>query len=80
MRSANASQAVVSLAHAPGQLSIQVQGNGHGMAPGNGYRPGHGLIGIRERVRLYYGEMSISAPAGGGFLLRVSLPLGRQPL
>jgi signal transduction histidine kinase len=50
------------------------------MAPGNGYRPGHGLIGIRERVRLYYGEMSISAPAGGGFLLRVSLPLGRQPL
>ena len=49
------------------------------MALGNGHRPGHGLIGIRERVRLYDGEMTTGTPEGGGFLLRVRLPLSRQP-
>jgi signal transduction histidine kinase len=80
LKHANATEAVVSLAYAPDQLSIEVSDNGHGMALGNGYGPGHGLIGIRERVRLYDGEMTTSTPAGGGFLLRVSLPLARQPL
>jgi signal transduction histidine kinase len=80
LKHANATEAVVSLAYAPDQLSIEVRDNGHGMALGNGHGPGHGLIGIRERVRLYDGEMTTSTPAGGGFLLRVRLPLTRQPL
>jgi hypothetical protein len=33
---------------------------------------------IRERVRLYDGEMTTGTPAGGGFLLSTRLPLGRQ--
>lgn len=80
LKHANATEAVVSLDYAPGQLSIEVQDNGQGMALGNGHSPGYGLIGIRERVRLYDGEMTVSTPAGGGFLLRVRLPLTRQPL
>jgi signal transduction histidine kinase len=67
---------VVSLQYAPDQLSIEVRDNGQGAAPGNGH--GHGLIGIRERVRLYDGEMTTSTPAGGGFLLMTCLPLTRH--
>jgi signal transduction histidine kinase len=77
LKHANASEAVVSLGYAPDELTIEVQDNGQGMALGNGHRPGHGLIGIRERVRLYDGEMSTSTPGDGGFLLRVRLPLSR---
>lgn len=80
LKHANASEAVVSLHYAPAELSIDVQDNGRGIALGNGRHPGHGLIGIRERVRLYDGEMTTSTPEGGGFLLRVRLPLSRQPL
>jgi signal transduction histidine kinase len=78
LKHAGASQAFVLLGYAPGQLSIEIQDNGHGVALGNGNSPGHGLIGIRERVRLYDGEMSTSSR--DGFLLQVRLPLTRQPL
>jgi signal transduction histidine kinase len=79
LKHANASEAVVSLRYAPAELGIEVQDNGQGVRPGNGFHPGHGLIGIRERVRLYEGEMTTSTPEGGGFLLRVRLPLSGQP-
>jgi signal transduction histidine kinase len=79
LKHANAGEAAVSLGYAPDQLSIEVRDNGQGMAPGNGHRPGHGLIGIRERVRLYDGEMTTGTPAGGGFLLQVRLSLSGQP-
>ena len=75
LKHAGASQAIVSLGYAPDRLSIEIQDNGLGMALGNGHHPGHGLIGIRERVRLYDGEMTTSRPEGGGFLLRVRLPV-----
>ncbi len=78
LKHANAGEAMVSLGYDPGQLSIEVRDNGQGMALGNGHRPGHGLIGIRERVRLYDGEMTTGTPAGGGFLLQVRLSLNGQ--
>ena len=79
LKHANASEAVVSLHYAPAELGIDVQDNGRGMTPGGGHYPGHGLIGIRERVRLYDGELTTSPNEGGGFLLRVRLPLSGQP-
>jgi len=79
LKHANASEAGVSLHYAPAELSIDVRDNGQGMAPGNEHHRGHGLIGIGERVRLYDGEMTTSTPAGGGFLLRVRLPLNGRP-
>lgn len=36
---------------------------------------GHGLTGMRERVRLYDGIMVAEPVPGGGFALRVSLPI-----
>jgi signal transduction histidine kinase len=79
LKHADASEAVVSLHYAPAELGIDIQDDGRGMPPGNGHHAGHGLIGIRERVRLYDGEMTTSPNEGGGFLLRVRLPLSGQP-
>lgn len=76
LKHANATQAEVSLSYSPDELSIEVRDNGRGAAHSNG--SGHGLVGIRERVRLYDGEMTTSTPEGGGFLLRTRLALTRQ--
>ena len=76
LKHANATEAVVSLRYSPERLSIEVRDNGRGAVPGNG--AGHGLIGIRERVRLYGGQMATSTPTGGGFLLSTHLPLSRS--
>jgi len=78
LKHANATEAEVSLHYTPNELTIEVRDNGQGAAPSsavtrNGH--GHGLIGIRERVRLYDGEMTTSTPVGGGFLLATRLPL-----
>lgn len=76
LKHANATQAEVSLRYAPDELSIEVRDNGRGAAHGND--GGHGLVGIRERVRLYDGEMTTSTPTDGGFLLRTRLALTRH--
>jgi signal transduction histidine kinase len=36
---------------------------------------GHGLVGMRERVRLYGGELETAQPAHGGWIVRARLPL-----
>jgi signal transduction histidine kinase len=76
LKHASATQAVVTLRYAPDHLSIEIRDNGQGAGHSNG--SGHGLIGIRERVRLYDGEMTTSTPEGGGFLLRARLALTRH--
>ena len=56
------------------ELLIDVRDDGDGAAEGDGL--GHGLVGVRERVKLYGGEMSAGAASGGGFALITRLPLG----
>lgn len=76
LKHAQATEAEVELDYAPDQLSIEVRDNGRGA----GYGSGHGLVGIRERVRLYDGEMTAGTQADGGFLLRARLSLTRRLL
>jgi signal transduction histidine kinase len=38
---------------------------------------GYGLVGIRERVEVYGGNLSFSSPASGGFTIDATLPVHR---
>ena len=50
---------------------------GTARAGGNGGRPsgGHGLVGMRERVRLYGGELEAGSDNRQGFVVRARIPL-----
>jgi signal transduction histidine kinase len=73
LKHAEASHAEVVVRHGPDALRLEVRDDGHGPAAGDGL--GHGLVGIRERVKLYGGEMSAGPANGGGFVLSASLRL-----
>ena len=73
LKHARASHAEVTVRYGPDEVGIEVSDDGTGATPSDGY--GHGLIGIRERVRLYGGEMTAGRTNGGGFTLSTRLPL-----
>lgn len=73
LKHARATRAEVTVRYAPDEIGIEVRDNGTGATTSDGH--GHGLIGIRERVRLYAGEMTAGATNGSGFTLRTRLPL-----
>jgi signal transduction histidine kinase len=52
------------------------RGSGEGAL---GAGSGHGLIGMRERARLYGGTLHAGEEPGGGFVVRARLPLEAQP-
>ena len=61
------------LRYAPDELRIDVRDDGEGGATDDGL--GHGLVGIRERVKIYGGSMTAGRVNGGGFELSTRLPL-----
>jgi signal transduction histidine kinase len=68
--------ATVRLEYGERELAIDVRDDGRGAA--NGHHGGHGLVGMRERVTLYGGQLD-SGPVDGGYRVRASLPIGREP-
>jgi len=55
-----------------------VRDDGEGGSTSDGR--GHGLVGIRERVKIYGGEMTAGTATDGGFVLRTRLPVsGERP-
>ena len=73
LKHARARDADVTVRYRPDELAIEVRDNGEGGAANDGL--GHGLVGIRERVKIYGGEMT-AGTADGGFVLAARLPLG----
>jgi len=62
---------------------LQIQVTDHGppalRAPGGRKGSGHGLIGMRERVALYGGQLEVGPLPSGGFRVRACLPLEPPP-
>ena len=74
LKHARASQADVTVRFRPHELQVEVRDDGAGSSTSDGL--GHGLVGIRERVKIYGGEMTAGPATGGGFALDARLPLG----
>jgi signal transduction histidine kinase len=79
LKHACAHHATVRLSYAPHELGIEISDDGAGPQPSDGDGLGHGLIGIRERVKIYGGQMETLPGPAGGFLLRAHLPLRPAP-
>ena len=73
VKHAQADRAEVVVRYGNGTVEVIVSDDGHGNGEGAG--SGHGLVGMRERVSVYGGELEAGPQAGGGFRLRATLPV-----
>jgi signal transduction histidine kinase len=73
LKHAHATQADVTVRYEPNRVELEVRDDGVGAATSDGL--GHGLVGIRERVKIYGGEMTAGPAPAGGFVLTARLPV-----
>jgi signal transduction histidine kinase len=76
LKHARAGHAEVTVRYRPEALQIDVRDNGVGTTTSDGL--GHGLIGVRERVKIYGGTVTAGPASGGGFILSARLPVDRD--
>jgi signal transduction histidine kinase len=74
LKHSGASRADVIVRFAPDAVQLEVRDDGVGSLASE--MAGNGLVGIRERVKIYGGEMTAGAAPEGGYLLTANLPLG----
>lgn len=76
VRHAGATRADVTVRWLDGAVEVEVVDDGSaGPGGGDGGATGHGLVGMRERVALYGGELEAGPRPGGGFGVRARLPV-----
>lgn len=71
----------VTVRHVPGSLTIEVVDDGRGLAAVRSHGAaedgcGHGLVGMRERVELWGGQLRVGPSPGGGYRVSAGLPYG----
>jgi signal transduction histidine kinase len=74
LQHAGRARAWVTVRYGDQALELEIVDEGHSTS--NGASGGHGLAGMRERVRLFGGELEAGSRAGGGYAVRARLPLG----
>jgi signal transduction histidine kinase len=74
IKHAGTARAAVVLEYRPDDLLIAVTDDGRA-APGSSGPGGRGLIGLRERIGLYGGELDAGPRPGGGWRVRARIPL-----
>ncbi len=80
MKHARGSYTVVELAYHPAQLTVRVTDDGNGSAtPAAAASGGHGMLGMRERVRMFGGSLDAGCRPGGGWLITAVLPITADP-
>jgi signal transduction histidine kinase len=72
IKHARAEHAEVVVRYADGRVELTVSDDGRG--DGDGVKGGNGLVGMRERVSVYGGELDAGPRPEGGFRLRAVLP------
>ena len=77
LKHANASRLEVHIDYSPSALQLTVSDNGSGPLEADTH--GHGLIGMRERVDLFDGELNTGTSPLGGFTVRAKLPAFPSP-
>ena len=78
LKHASAPSAVeVRLRWEEGRLVLQVSDDGR--SPVGTGEPGHGLVGMRERLAIFGGELSAGPLTSGGWRVRAVLPLPEDP-
>ena len=73
---AGARRVWVDVRYGDAEVGISVRDDGVGATEPNG-TSGRGLIGMRERVELFGGDLDAGPNAGGGYLVSARLPVGR---
>jgi signal transduction histidine kinase len=73
LKHARAQHAEVLIRYSDGQVELTVSDDGPG--GGDGEKGGHGLVGMRERVSVYGGELETGPRPEGGYRLRARLPI-----
>jgi signal transduction histidine kinase len=73
LKHADSARADVSLRYTQHALKLEIVDDGQGMPRSQG--AGFGLLGMRERVALYGGDLETGRLNTGGFAVRVTLPL-----
>jgi signal transduction histidine kinase len=76
LKHAHAGHADVTVRYRPGELEVEVADDGLGGGTSDGL--GRGLVGIRERVNIFGGEMKAGQAPDGGFIVSARLPFGRH--
>ena len=76
LRHAGPARARVLVRYREHAVEVSVEDDGRGPADGDG--SGHGLMGIRERVAAFGGEMEAGPGPAGGFAVRALLPYGSR--
>jgi signal transduction histidine kinase len=79
LKHANGARANVIVRYTPGEVTVEVVDDGRSAAT-NGEvwdSGGHGLVGMRERVALYGGELEAGRREDGGFVVRARIPVER---
>jgi len=76
LKHAHASRIELTIAYQPDSVLLTVSDNGIGAHQPVGASTGHGLIGLRERVDLFNGELTSGSGSLGGYVVRAKLPTG----
>jgi signal transduction histidine kinase len=77
LKHAGPARARVRIRYLRDELELEIVDDGPGLGEANG-DGGHGLIGMRERVSMFGGDLSAGERSDGGYAVRARLPLERS--
>ncbi|HJU03343.1 MAG TPA: ATP-binding protein, partial [Actinomycetes bacterium] len=79
LRHAGPARAELTVRYRPDLLEVTAVDDGRGPGGRSGNGSGHGLVGMRERVSLFGGDLEAGPAPTGGFRVTARFPLDRSP-